>query len=86
MLPEESRDQAGALYGSLVARASAERGEPWRSCFTPDDMAELAAQTGFSDVRAVRQRDMIPARLWQRTDALEPAELAVLFHGAVPRR
>jgi methyltransferase (TIGR00027 family) len=86
MLPEESRDEAGALYGSLVAQASAERGEPWLSFFTPGDMADLAARTGFSDIRAVRQRDMIPARLWQRTDALEPAELAVLFHGAVPRR
>ena len=35
ILPEGARDEAGALYGRLVAQASAERGEPWRSCFTP---------------------------------------------------
>ncbi len=42
MLPEGSRDEAGALYGTLVAQASAERGEPWLSCFTPAEMADLA--------------------------------------------
>ena len=42
LLPEGARDEAGALYGRLVAQASAERGEPWRSCFTPEEIAELA--------------------------------------------
>lgn len=86
MLPEGSRDEAGARYGTLVAQASAERGEPWLSCFTPAEMAELAARAGFRDIRAVSQRDMITAPLWQRTDALSPAVLAMLFHAAVPRR
>ena len=44
LLPPDARDEAGALYGTLVAQASAERGEPWRSCFTPDQMADLAAR------------------------------------------
>ena len=35
MLPEGMRDEAGAVYGTLVAQASAERGEPWLSSFTP---------------------------------------------------
>jgi methyltransferase (TIGR00027 family) len=86
MLPEGSRDEAGALYGRLVAQASAERGEPWRSCFTPAEMEDLAARAGFCDIRAVAQRDTIPAPLWQRTDVLKPAALAMLFHGTVPRR
>jgi methyltransferase (TIGR00027 family) len=86
MLPEGARDEAGALYGTLVAQASAERGEPWLSCFTPAEMAELAARAGFRDIRSVRQRDMIPGPLWQRTDALRPAVLAMLLHAAVPRR
>jgi methyltransferase (TIGR00027 family) len=86
MLPEGSRDEAGALYGTLVAQASAERGEPWLSCFTPAEMADLAARAGFGDIRAVSQRDTIPARFWQRTDALKPAVLAMLFHGSVPSR
>jgi methyltransferase (TIGR00027 family) len=83
LLPEDARDEAGALYGALVAQASAERGEPWRSCFTPDQMADLATRVGFGAVRAVSQRDTIPAELWQRTDSLRPAALAVLLHGTV---
>jgi len=86
LLPEGARDEAGALYGTLVAQASAERGEPWLSCFTPAEIAELAARAGFRDVRSVSQRDMIPWPLWQRTDALRPAVLAMLLHAVVPSR
>jgi methyltransferase (TIGR00027 family) len=85
LLPEDARDEAGALYGALVARASAEHGEPWRSCFTPGQMADLAARAGLRAVRAVSQRDAIPAGLWQRADQLRPAALAVLLHGTVHR-
>jgi methyltransferase (TIGR00027 family) len=83
LLPPDARDEAGALYGTLVAQASAEQGEPWRSYFTPGQMADLAVRAGFGTVRAVSQRDTIPAELWQRADSLRPAELAVLFHGTV---
>jgi methyltransferase (TIGR00027 family) len=83
LLPPDARDEAGALYGALVAQASAERGEPWRSFFTPGEMADLAARAGFGAVRAVSQRDAIPAELWQRADALRPAALAMLLHGTV---
>jgi methyltransferase (TIGR00027 family) len=83
LLPEEARDEAGALYGALVAQASAEQGEPWRSYFTPDQMADLAGRAGFGAVRAVSQRDTVPAALWERADSLGPARLAVLFHGTV---
>ena len=83
MLPQDERDEAGALYGRLVAQASAERGEPWRSCFTPPRIAALARECGLGAARSVRQRDTVPAHLWQRADCLRPAELAVLFHGAV---
>ncbi len=83
MLAEELRDESGALYGRLVAQASAERGEPWRSSFTPREMARLAGEAGFGSVRSVSQRDAIPAALWQRSDSLRPAALAMLFHGVV---
>jgi methyltransferase (TIGR00027 family) len=83
LLPQDARDEAGALYGTLVARASAEQGEPWRSCFTPEQMAGLAVRAGFGAVRAVSQRDTIPGELWHRADSLHPARLAMLFHGAV---
>jgi methyltransferase (TIGR00027 family) len=83
LLPPDARDEAGALYGTLVAQASAERGEPWRSFFTPGQMADLAVRVGFGTVRAVGQRDAIPADLWRRADSLRPAGLAVLLHGTV---
>ena len=79
----EARDEPGALYGRLVAPVSAERGEPWRSCFTPREIADLARGCGLGAARSVRQRDTVPADLWRRTDSLRPAELAVLFHGVV---
>jgi methyltransferase (TIGR00027 family) len=85
MLPPDARDEAGALYGRLVAQASAERGEPWRSCFTPAEIADLARKSGLGAARSVRQRDTIPAHLWRRTDSLRPTDLAVLFHGVVTR-
>jgi O-methyltransferase involved in polyketide biosynthesis len=84
LLPEDGRDEAGALYGKLVAQASAEQGEPWRSCFTPGRIEDLARRAGLGAVRSVRQRDTVPVSLWRRTDSLRPAELAVLFHAAVP--
>jgi methyltransferase (TIGR00027 family) len=83
LLPQDARDEAGALFGTLVAQASAEQGEPWHSYFTPDQMADLAGRAGFGAVRAVSQRDTIPAELWRRADSLRPARLAVLFHGTV---
>jgi methyltransferase (TIGR00027 family) len=87
MLPERMRDEAGAVYGTLVAQASAERGEPWLSDFAPDAFAGLARRCGFADGgRHVRQRDTIPAALWTRTDSLRPADLAMLFHGVVADR
>ena len=83
MLPAGLRDEAGAVYGELVAQAAAERGEPWLSCFAPGEMADMARRAGFREVRNVRQRDAIPAGLWQRPDSLRPAALAVLCHGDV---
>lgn len=83
MLPEDARDEAGAIYGRLVAQSAAERGEPWRSCFTPEQIADLGRKSGLGAARSVRQRDTIPARLWRRTDSLRPADLPVLFHGRV---
>ena len=86
MLPAELRDDAGASYGSLVAQASAERGEPWLSCLAPDEMADLARAAGLAAVRNVSQRDAIPAALWRRSDTLRPADLAMLLHAAVRPR
>jgi methyltransferase (TIGR00027 family) len=78
MLTAELRDDAGDQYVELVGPAAAERGEPWRSFFTPTEMGALLAQHGFGSAAHVRQRDAIPADLWRRTDALRPTELSMI--------
>jgi hypothetical protein len=46
-------------------------------------MSALLEGHGFGAVEHVRQRDSIPAALWDRTDPLRPAGLAVLAHATV---
>jgi O-methyltransferase involved in polyketide biosynthesis len=77
------RDAAGDSYAEQVGQASAERGEPWLSLFTPDAMAALLARCGFGPARDVGQREMIPAGLWDRPDCLRPAELSHIAHAVV---
>ncbi len=86
MLPAGLRDEAGDYYAEQIGPASAERGEPWLSLLTPDDMAGLLGRHGFWPVRHVRQRDMIPAAAWDRTDSLRPADLSRIASAALPYR
>jgi len=83
MLPAGRRDAAGDSYAEQVGQASAERGEPWRSLFAPEDMAALLRRHGFGPVRDVGQDDMIPAAAWDRTDSLRPAELSRIAHARI---
>lgn len=83
MLPAGRRDAAGDEYAELVGQASAERGEPWLSLFGPEDMAGLLRGHGLRPVRDVRQRDMIPAAAWDRSDSLRPADLSRIAHACL---
>jgi methyltransferase (TIGR00027 family) len=78
MLTPALRDDAGNQYVELVSQAAAEHGEPWLSFFAPAEMSALLAQHGFASTSHVRQRDAVPADLWQRTDALRPIELSMI--------
>ncbi len=84
MLPAGFRDAAGQMYAELVGQATADWGEPWRSVFAPEAMAALLRRHGFGQVRDVRQREMVPASAWDRSDALRPAELSRIAHATVP--
>jgi O-methyltransferase involved in polyketide biosynthesis len=86
MLPAGLRDAAGDDYARQIGPVSAERGEPWRSLFGPDEMAAGLRGHGFGAVRDVRQRDMIPAAAWNRSDSLRPADLSRIAHAAIPAR
>ena len=78
MLPAALRDETGRSYADLVAPVAAERGEPWLTCLAPGDMSQLLEKHAFGLVEHVRQRDSIPAALWDRTDSLRPAGLSLL--------
>lgn len=83
MLPAELRDEAGQTYVDLVAPNAAERGEPWLSFFAPEEVSEMLTTRGFGGVRSVGQREALDASLWQRTDSLRPAALAVIAHAVM---
>jgi len=83
MLPAGLRDAAGRMYADLVGQAAADWGEPWRSVFAPEAMAGLLGRHGFGQVRDVRQRDMVAAAAWERSDSLRPIELSRIAHATV---
>jgi methyltransferase (TIGR00027 family) len=78
MLPQALRDEAGNGYAELIMAATAEHGEPWLSFFAPGEMAGLLAEHGFREATQVRQRESVPAEMWQRADALQPIELSMI--------
>jgi methyltransferase (TIGR00027 family) len=86
MLPAALRDETGNTYADLVAPVAAERGEPWLTFLAPGDMSALLEGHGFAGVEHVRQRDSVPAGLWDRTDSLRPASLSVLARAVVTPR
>ncbi len=85
ILPAGLRDEIGQTYADLVAPAAAEWGEPWLTLLSPDGMSALLDGHGFGAVEHVRQRDSIPAALWDRTDSLRPAALSVLARATIPQ-
>ncbi len=78
MLPQALRDETGNVYTEMIMAAAAERGEPWLSFFTPDEMTSLLAEHGFRQATQIRQRESVPPELWQRADALRPIELSMI--------
>jgi methyltransferase (TIGR00027 family) len=86
VLPAALRDETGSTYADLVAPAAAERGEPWLTFLAPADTSALLEGHGLARVEHVRQRDSVPAALWDRTDSLRPAGLSVLARAVVTPR
>jgi len=80
LVPDDLRDDLGRGYAQLVAPVAAEQGEPWQTSLRPEEMNGLLAGHGFAVLANVPQRDTVPARLWERADALRPAGLSWLVH------
>ena len=83
MLPAGLRDDAGATYVELVAPSSAERGEPWLTYLSPQQMSDLMVRHGLTQIRHVGQRDIGGPQIWNRSDALRPVRLSMIGHAAV---
>lgn len=85
IVPDELRDADGRAYAEAIMSFSAGQGEPWLTCLGPQDMASLLAEHGLEAVEHVGQRDAVDARLWNRSDPLRPASLAMLARARVRR-
>ena len=82
-LPPGLRDETDAAYAGFALAVAAERGEPWRSFFTPGQLSGLLEANGMTVAEQTRQRDAVPAALWDRSDALRPLDLCRLAGATV---
>ncbi|WP_327139848.1 class I SAM-dependent methyltransferase [Nocardia sp. NBC_01327] len=82
-LPSGLRDEAGRVYAEFALEASAQQGEPWLSFFTPEQVTELLERHGFAVAEHISQRQAVDSALWQREDALHPADLCRLVWATV---
>ncbi|MEV0449185.1 hypothetical protein [Streptomyces sp. NPDC050600] len=78
------RDEAGQAYAETVMTAAAERGEPWQTFLSIEQMDALLLEHRFQPIEYVRQCETIDPAEWVRTDALRPFELSVLARARVP--
>ena len=83
MVPDHLRDPDGRIYVELVAPVAAQRGEPWRTFFTPADLSGLLDAYGLATVEHARQHEMVDPVLWERTDALRPSTLTRIVRARV---
>lgn len=83
MLAPHLRDDAGRAYAAAVGDAAAAGGEPWVSCYAPEELTGILTRHGFSTVTHVRQADALDPGEWTRTDALRPMEVSALLHATV---
>jgi methyltransferase (TIGR00027 family) len=80
LVPEDQQGDLGRTYTRLVAPVAAEQGEPWRTFLRPEEVPALLATHGFTTVANVPQREAVDPSLWDRSDALRPADLSWLVH------
>ncbi len=71
----------GRVAGSAEGAERPESTGGRRVTFVPVDFGRDSLRGhGFGLVRDVRQRDMVPAAAWERSDSLRPADLSRIAH------
>lgn len=83
MLPAALRDEDANTYVELVGPSLAERGEPWLSFLSPQQMSLLLISHGLTPLRQVAQRDIGDETTWNRSDALRPNQLSLIAHAGI---
>ena len=83
-LPPRLRDETSQAYAEFALGVAEERGEPWLSFFTPEQLSDLLEANGLAVAGQARQQDAVPAALWRRSDALRPLDLCRLARAVVP--
>ncbi|MCU1685846.1 MAG: O-Methyltransferase involved in polyketide biosynthesis [Amycolatopsis sp.] len=73
ILPPELVDPELRPAMEGAARGAQASGTPFLSYFTPDQMVDLARETGFRDIRHVSAADLAERYFADRTDGLRPA-------------
>ena len=71
-VPREMCDEEGQKHFDLMMAATADDGEPWRSFFEPDKLAEKVRELGFAEVSDFGPDDMQARYFAGRTDGLRP--------------
>lgn len=82
-LPPALRDERGDAFAQMAMSASAERGEPWLSFFTPEELSATLADHHLDVAEHAGQRQAADPALWQRHDSLAPADACRLVRAVV---
>ncbi|MFC5744137.1 class I SAM-dependent methyltransferase [Actinomadura rugatobispora] len=80
MLPAGLRDSTGNSYADIATQAVSDRGEPYATFLTPEEVADLLTGQGFEVLEQTSMREAVPAALWTRDDALRPFAFTHLVH------
>jgi methyltransferase (TIGR00027 family) len=73
MLPFELVEEADRVGLEGAARGARASGTPWISFYAPEEIVNLARETGFADVRHVPTAELADRYLVDRTDGLRAA-------------
>ncbi|MER7128330.1 class I SAM-dependent methyltransferase [Streptosporangium saharense] len=76
-------DETATAFAQLATAAAAERGEPWLSFFTPEELSAVLAEHGLTVAEHVSQREVADPESWRSNEKLLPAESCRLVRSVV---
>ncbi|MFI7534185.1 class I SAM-dependent methyltransferase [Streptosporangium sp. NPDC049376] len=83
-LPPALCDETATAFGQMAMAAAAERGEPWLSFFTPEELSATLAKHGLTVAEHVGQREVADPESWLSNERLLPPENCRLVRSVVP--